>query len=111
MDYVYKALNKVLGVYSLVIIVVGTLANLLSAVLCLKKELRKTPTFIFYAFVFVADTISLYFWNLDTYLFVFSNYMIEMNNYTTCILVTVVQCTSFQFSAWLLVSIRANSQP
>ena len=102
-DSTISVLHKAVGIYSLFLIVFGTLGNILSVVVCLRKELRKVPTFVFYAFTLVHDTISLYFWNLDHYFTAFYGYEIERISFTLCRLFTELQMFSLQSSAWIMV--------
>ncbi len=94
---------KVIGVYSMIILVVGTVGNICAAFVCFKKSLREIPTFVFTGFQLISDTISLYFWNIDHYLLAFHSYQIEDVNIQLCKFATFFQTTSLQWSAWLLV--------
>ena len=96
-------IRKVIGIFSICIILIGTVGNLLAAFICSRKPLRETPTFIFAAFALVSDTIALYFWNVDHYLLAFELYQIEDVNINLCRFATLFQITSLQWSAWLMV--------
>jgi hypothetical protein len=100
----HTAIAKTIGVYSMIILVIGTAGNTFAALVCLRKSLRETPTFVFICFELVSDTVSLYFWNIDHYLVAFYSYMIEDVNIQLCRLATFFQTTSLQWSAWLLVN-------
>ena len=98
------ALLKVLAIYSIFLMVFGTIGNTFSIFICLKHKLRTVPTFIFYSFLLISDTLSLFWWNMDHYLLVFENYQLEDLGLHACRTVTFFQLFSFQWSAWLLVS-------
>ena len=94
---------KAIGVYSMIILVIGTIGNVCASLVCLRKSLRETPTFVFIFFELISDTISLYFWNVDHYLLAFHFYQIEDINIHLCRFASFFQVTSLQWSAWLLV--------
>ena len=101
---VINALAKAIGIYSICIIVIGTLGNLSGAIVCSRKSLRQTPTFIFIGFALVSDILSMYWWNIDHFLQAFQFYQLEDISVNFCRLVTFFQAFSLQWSAWLLVS-------
>ncbi|CAF3693301.1 unnamed protein product [Rotaria socialis] len=53
------------GIIPIFLIVVGTVGNLASIIVLLKKENRKTSTNIYLMLLCLVDTISLYQWNLS----------------------------------------------
>ncbi len=59
----------ILAYYSLFLVVYGTLGNCVTAFVCCRKKLRQTPLFVFLAFKAVLDTVPLYLWNLNPFLF------------------------------------------
>jgi hypothetical protein len=97
-------LSKLIGAYSISLIIIGTIGNFCGILVCLRKSLRKTPTFVFIAFALASDIVTLYFWNVDHYLYGFHNYQIEDLSVELCRFATLFQTFSFQWSAWLLVS-------
>lgn len=60
------------GIIPLGLIVVGTLTNILSIVVLLKKEHRKSSTNIYFIFLCLMDTLSLYQWNLQYMVYEFT---------------------------------------
>lgn len=100
---VILTIEKVTGIYSILLIIAGTIGNLCAAVVCFRKSFRKTPTFIFVGFALIGDVISLYFWNVDHYLSSFESFQMEGVNIFMCKIATFFQTTSLEWSAWLLV--------
>lgn len=100
---IYDKLNYANAIYSGIIIFVGTCSNLACIFVCLRPNLRKTPTFIFYSFLLSSDIFTLYIWNTDHILIVFANIQLEYMGISLCKLVTFIQLCSMQFSAWILV--------
>ena len=104
-EYTLEVLAKSIGIYSILILLIGSLGNLCASLACTRKSLRKTPTFVFIGFALISDTVSLYFWNIDHYLLAFESYQIEDVSIFFCRFATFFQTTSLQWSAWLLVNI------
>ena len=97
-------LRKTLAVYSAFLIVFGTVANLITFIICLKKNLRQTPTFVFLSFLVLSDIVCLYFWNLNHFVSTFYGFIYESFSIGYCKFFFTTQLISFQTSAWLLVS-------
>lgn len=94
---------KSFGIYCLLIVIVGTVNNLLAFYICLRKKLRKITTFVFFSFVFIADTLSLYLWCLNHFLESFYNTKSDQINIWSCRVLTFLQYVSLQWSSWLFV--------
>lgn len=60
-------------VIPMIYIVIGTLGNLISIVILLEKESRRSSTHIYLIFLCLVDTISLYQWNLGRAFYTFAN--------------------------------------
>ena len=93
---------QVFGAYSLLLIIVGTLGNMLIFATCMR--LQKNTTFIFLRFLSISDTVALYFWNLNHFLVPFFDIDLETVHYMSCKIVMYLQFASLQISAWILVS-------
>ena len=100
---ILKTIAEMIGVYSIALIIIATIGNFISTLVCARKSLRKIPTFVFIGFALISDIISLYFWNIDHFLFAFFNYQIEDLGVDYCRFAVFFQTTSLQWSAWLLV--------
>ena len=98
-------IQNILACYSLFLVGFGTVTNLLSFRVCLRKKLIKVPTFVFLSFMLISDTIALYFWNFDNFLLNFFGFIIEGFSSDSCKLVFTSQIIVIQFSAWCLVSV------
>lgn len=97
-------LNHVLGIWSILLVCLGTCSNLLCLYVCTRKKMRKVPTFIFLAFITITDTISLYGWNLNHFIQAYWDFVLDDLNKIVCKCLTFYQCFSLQTSAWLLVN-------
>ena len=92
----------ILGWYSLIIIILGTIGNLIIFYVCVKTN--KNSTFILLRYLAINDMISLYYWNLNNFTKVFNLYLESLNLYS-CKIGTWIQFSSLQSSAWILVYI------
>jgi hypothetical protein len=61
------------GIIPMILIVVGTLGNLISIIILLSKENRRTSTNVYLIFLCSMDTVSLYQWNLNNAVYTFTN--------------------------------------
>ncbi len=61
------------GIIPILLIVIGTVGNLLSVIILLNKENRRTSTNIYLIFLCLMDTISLYQWNLNNMVYTFTS--------------------------------------
>ena len=97
-------INKELGVFSVILAILGTAFNLLTFSVCMRKRLRETPTFIFLAFMVINDTYSLYFYNLNSFATSFFKTLLQEISLEFCKFVNLSQFISNQSSAFLLVT-------
>jgi len=56
---IYIILNYVIGLYALLLLIVGNLENLFIVFIITASTLKETTTFVFFAFMAVTDAISL----------------------------------------------------
>ncbi|CAF4109881.1 unnamed protein product [Rotaria sp. Silwood2] len=61
------------GIVHIVLIVIGTVGNIISIIVLLNKENRRTSTNIYLIFLCLVDTISLYQWNLSNIIYTFTD--------------------------------------
>ena len=92
---------NVIGLYELILVIIGTIGNLSVFIVCLKL---KNNTFILIRFLSIADTVSLYFWNLNHFTKQFLHLDLQNYNLHLCKFFQFSQYTSLQISAWVLVS-------
>ena len=93
----------IFGIYKLLLIVAGSIGNLLIFIVCMK--LKDNTTFMIMRFLSVSDIITLYFWNLNQV--ADSLFNLDLLNYNLyyCKFLQFSQFTSLQISAWMLVLI------
>lgn len=94
-------ISKILAGYSLFLVLFGTIGNLIVFVVSIR--LRRITTFVFIAFLAVSDTFTLYYWNLNHFIYTFLGYDIENDTIVGCKLGNFVQFSSLEISSWLLV--------
>ena len=61
------------GIIPIILIVVGTIGNVVSIIILLNKENRRSSTNIYLIFLCLMDTISLYQWNMNNAMFTFTD--------------------------------------
>ena len=96
--------SKAIGIYSLLLIIVGTIGNAITCIICMRPKLRKHPTFIFLAFSCFSDIFTLYTWNLSNFITPFFHFYHEYKNLAWCKISVFIQFWSLQSSAWVFVS-------
>ena len=99
----YDSIFKVLGAYSLFLVVFGTITNTMCFIVCIRKRLLFKRTYLFVAFHTANDNLSLVTWNMDHFVSSFFNASYKNNKYT-CKCFEILQYTSLQASSWFLVS-------
>jgi hypothetical protein len=57
--YYLNKINAVIGILSIILSIFGIACNMVSIIICLKRELRKAPTFIFKIFINIMNMIPL----------------------------------------------------
>ena len=90
-----------LGIYSFVLVILGTLSNVLIMFICFKA--KSNSMFPLLGYLAFSDTLSLFFWNLSH--FIESSFDIDIQNFNIylCKFGTWIQYSSLQSSAWILV--------
>ena len=108
-----QILDDIFSIYSGLLILIGSLGNVASCLICLDKSLHKVTTFRILSFVFFFDVATLYTWNLDIFLKIFLKKnrkfetiddinIIENLSIVTCKIFTFIQYFSLQVVSWLL---------
>ncbi|CAF0884018.1 unnamed protein product [Brachionus calyciflorus] len=109
MDFLlYDILSRILGAYSLMLIIIGTISNLIIFYICSRKTLRNISTFKFLSILALSDTICLYEWNLKHFTVAYFNIAYNFIYLPWCRLEQFLQQTFLQYSAWILVSIAKD---
>jgi hypothetical protein len=103
MTEIYSVLNKILGIYALFLVILGTFLNIVNFLICLR--VRKNNTFVFLSFFSLSSIFCLYWWNLNNFLkeFLFIDMLIV--SVWLCRIGNYVQFSSLQITAWFLVVI------
>ncbi len=96
-----KVLYQFLGIYSLLLVIAGTIGNIL--ILFVTCRLKKQNTFVYLRFLAVSDLLSLYYWNLDKFVSAFTSTNFQAISVTMCKIGNFTQYTTLQFSSWMLV--------
>ncbi|CAF1044319.1 unnamed protein product [Brachionus calyciflorus] len=104
----YEILSKILGAYSLMLIIIGTISNFIIFYICSKKPLRNISTFKFLSILALSDTLCLYGWNLTHFTVSYLNIDYNLIYLAICRIELFIQQTSLQYSAWILVSIALD---
>ena len=105
-ENLFKILQKILGMYALLLIIVGTISSCMSFYICFK--LSKISTFVFLAFLSVSDIVSLYYWNLTNFVDNWFDIDFLNSSYWLCKIGNYYQFTSLQISAWILIVISID---
>ena len=88
-----------------VIIITGTIGNIFSFIIMIRREMRQTPTFFYLAMLAIADTAVLYVSAFKTWLRIISGYELSHINAFSCKLTMFLVHFSIEFSAWLIVAV------
>ena len=101
-----KVTQRLFAVFACTFLIFGTLTNLLTCIVCLRRNMRKFPIYIFIAFMVVADTLALYGSNLDAYFYniFFTGYLAD-GNWFYCKIRYFIHFFPLKTSAWILVSL------
>ncbi len=105
---VYYTWNVVISYYSIVLATLGTIGNFIACAICLRKSLRKVPTFIFFAIMSLTNAFALYYWNLNDYFLTFFGHTMGDFNELSCKISTFLQMFFSQSSSFLLVSLTSK---
>lgn len=104
---IFFPIEKVLSFYTIVLIIIGTICNLTSFFIMLKKNIRKYSCMRYLCILCLTDTIVLYQWNLNTFfkynLSVPPGYKdLEEISLFWCRWISYLAFSSLQLSSWLL---------
>ena len=101
-----QTLCHIFSAYCLMLLVVGTLLNLVSFKICF--NLKRMNQFVYLSFMMLVDTLSLYFWCLDTFLSSYFHFKLQNLNILFCKFGSFIQFTCLQWSSWLLVAMSLD---
>ena len=97
-----------LSIYALILVIVGTLGNLLAIIILCRRNLRRHVTMRYLIAVSIFDTVSLYGWNLNNFykFTISSNYHnIEEISLVHCRFLSYMSFVGLQLSSWCLAAV------
>jgi hypothetical protein len=104
----YSLVIQWLSIYALILIIVGTVGNLLTIIVLLRRNLRRLVTIRYLIVVSICDTISLYGWNLNSF-YKFNinprNGNLEEISLVHCRVISFMTFVSLQLSSWCLTAV------
>ena len=108
---IFDEIKTGIAYYCVILVAYGTIGNLISTGICLRKSLREVPTFIFFAVISILDACSLYFINLNPYMVMFKGKSITDYSLVGCRLTSFLQMFFSQSSSYILVSSNVANIP
>ncbi len=99
---------RYLSIYALILVIVGTLGNLLTILILCRRNLRRYVTMRYLIAVSICDIISLYGWNLNNfYKFTISsnNNNLEELSLAHCRIMSYLTFVGLQLSSWCLTAV------
>ena len=99
------------SIYALLLVIVGTLGNLLTIIILCRRNLRRYVTMQYLIAVSVCDTVSLYGWNLNNFykFTISSNYHnIEEISLAHCRILSYMTFVGLQLSSWCLTAVSVG---
>lgn len=93
---------KILGIYVLIITIVGTIFNTLTIYIC--RKVKQNSLFTFYQFYNFFSTIGMYYWNLNYFVMAYGPYPDLFLTTWPCRIGTYIQFICLQLIGWNIVS-------
>jgi hypothetical protein len=100
--------TRCLSIYALILVIVGTLGNLLTIIILCRRNLRRYVTMRYLIAVSVCDIITLYGWNLNNFykFTISSNYNnLEQLSLALCRIMSYMTFVGLQLSSWCLTAV------
>jgi hypothetical protein len=107
-NHLHRIVIRCLSLYALILVIVGTLGNLLTIIILCRRNLRRYVTMRYLIAVSVCDIISLYGWNLNHfYKFTIShtNENLEELSLIHCRIISYLSFVGLQLSSWCLTAV------
>jgi hypothetical protein len=102
-DHMIEIFEKILSYLPIIIIISGLIGNSMTLIIFrLDKELKNMPTMIYFSFVCITDTLSLFTFNLNHFLLPNFGFILEQVNIGVCKFFQFIQFFSLQSSALLI---------
>ena len=100
---IFEIIDRIIIIITIALCSTGTIGNIVSLLISIRKELRKTPTFVFMAFLSAINILRVL--TIGCFLFIL-HFMIDsvqdLNNYFYNIIVFLI-CFEYQSSSYLKV--------
>lgn len=106
MSSVFTTLNQVLGIYALLVCLIGTFLNIFIFFVCMR--IKNNTTFVFLRFFALVNICTLYWWNLNHFFNAFSSINLPTLSKWGCKIGNYIQFSSLQIAAWFLVLISVD---
>jgi hypothetical protein len=106
--YHHLIVIRCLSIYALILVIVGTLGNLLTIIILCRRNLRRYVTMRYLIAVSICDIISLYGWNLNNFykFTISSNYNnLEQLSLIHCRIMSYMTFVGLQLSSWCLTAV------
>jgi hypothetical protein len=100
--FAFEVLERVIGIYCLLLTVIGSVLNMFCFCICLSL-IRRNGTFIFMAFFSLSNLVSLFWWNVVNFFVPFFDFDLKSASTVGCKIGSYLQFSSLQISAWFLV--------
>ncbi|CAF1385718.1 unnamed protein product [Adineta steineri] len=107
----HRFVIRSLSVYALILVIIGTLGNLLTIIILCRRNLRRYVTMRYLIVVSICDIISLYGWNLNNfYKFTISsnNNNLEEVSMVHCRIMSYMTFVGLQLSSWCLTAVSLD---
>jgi len=107
-SYYHHIVIRCLSIYALILVIVGTLGNLLTIIILCRRNLRRYVTMRYLIAVSICDIISLYGWNLNNFykFTISSNYNnLEQLSLIHCRIMSYMTFVGLQLSSWCLTAV------
>jgi hypothetical protein len=107
-SHYHQIVIRLLSIYALILVIVGTLGNLLTIIILCRKNLRRYVTMRYLIAVSICDIITLYGWNLNNfYKFTISanNNNLEELSLVHCRIMSYMTFVGLQLSSWCLTAV------
>jgi hypothetical protein len=99
----FKKINTVIAMLSVILSIFGMFFNIISIIICLKRELRKSPTFIFKIFINIMNIMPLITIVLCSFIKHFIEFQLNSVNFELGKLILFLTLWSAQSSAYIQV--------
>ena len=106
-ETIFVTLKKIVSAYNIFLIITGTIGNIFTICIFMKKEFRMA-CFRLYIFNIIYDTFGLYHWNIRQFFLYYWNIDYQNVYLFYCSFTTYAQISCFEISAWFLVRFNLN---